>query len=103
MSDDAEHKFVCTACGARLPFDSDMDSLECEFCRTISSNPAYVLRTRRSLRPKLTARDGAIEALANLGYGRPEAAAAIEKCLVQLGPDAETAALIRRGLRALSG
>ncbi len=45
----------------------------------------------------------AISALINLGYGRPQAAAAIAASLKELGEEAATSALIRRGLKELSG
>ncbi len=45
----------------------------------------------------------AVSALVNLGYGRPQAAAAVAAGLKALGEDAETSALIRRGLRELAG
>lgn len=48
------------------------------------------------------ARD-AISALVNLGYGRPQAAAAVAASLKALGENAETGALIRQGLRELAG
>jgi Holliday junction DNA helicase RuvA len=44
----------------------------------------------------------AISALINLGYARPQAATAIAASLKALGEDAETAALIRRGLKELA-
>lgn len=44
----------------------------------------------------------AISALVNLGYGRPQAAAAVAASLRALGEDAETSALIRRGLKELA-
>jgi len=44
----------------------------------------------------------AISALVNLGYGRPQAATAIAASLKALGDSAETAALIRRGLKELA-
>ena len=44
----------------------------------------------------------AISALVNLGYGRPQAAAAIAASLKALGEGAETSALIRRGLKELA-
>ena len=47
------------------------------------------------------ARD-AISALVNLGYGRPQAAAAVAESLKQLGEAAEAGALIRQGLRELA-
>ncbi len=47
------------------------------------------------------ARD-AISALVNLGYGRPQAAAAVAESLKQLGEGAEAGALIRQGLRELA-
>ena len=45
----------------------------------------------------------AISALVNLGYARPQAAAAIAASVKALGEAAETGALIRRGLRELAG
>ena len=44
----------------------------------------------------------AVSALLNLGYGRPQVMAAVEKAVARLGPDATTAALIRLGLKLLS-
>jgi holliday junction DNA helicase RuvA len=44
----------------------------------------------------------AISALVNLGYARPQAATAIAASLKALGEAAETAALIRRGLKELA-
>ncbi|MBX9739819.1 MAG: Holliday junction branch migration protein RuvA [Beijerinckiaceae bacterium] len=44
----------------------------------------------------------AISALVNLGYGRPQAAAAVSASVAALGEDAETGALIRRGLKELA-
>lgn len=44
----------------------------------------------------------AISALVNLGYGRPQAAAAVAASVKALGDDAETSALIRRGLKELA-
>lgn len=44
----------------------------------------------------------AISALVNLGYGRPQAAAAVAAGVKALGEAAETAALIRRGLKELA-
>ena len=44
----------------------------------------------------------AISALVNLGYGRPQAAAAVAAGVKALGDSAETSALIRRGLRELA-
>ena len=48
-----------------------------------------------------TARD-AISALTNLGYGQPQAAAAVAAAMKALGEDADASALIRRGLRELA-
>ncbi len=45
----------------------------------------------------------AISALVNLGYGRPQAAAAVGASVKALGDAAETSALIRRGLKELAG
>ena len=47
------------------------------------------------------ARD-AISALTNLGYGQPQAAAAVAAAMKALGEDADACALIRRGLRELA-
>lgn len=44
----------------------------------------------------------AISALTNLGYARPQAAAAIAASVKALGEDAEAQALIRRGLKELA-
>ncbi len=44
----------------------------------------------------------AISALTNLGYNPAQASAAIAAAMKELGPEAETAALIRRGLKELS-
>ena len=44
----------------------------------------------------------AISALVNLGYGKPQAAAAIAGAVKALGDGAETGALIRRGLKELA-
>lgn len=44
----------------------------------------------------------AISALINLGYARPQAAAAVATALAALGSDAATPALIRRGLKELT-
>lgn len=48
------------------------------------------------------AAEDAVLALVGLGYARLQAAAAVAKCSASLGPDAETAALIRAGLRELA-
>lgn len=45
----------------------------------------------------------AISALVNLGYGRPQAAAAIAASVKAMGEDADAGALIRRGLKELAG
>ncbi len=44
----------------------------------------------------------AVSALANLGYGRPQAAAAVAGAIKALGEDAEASVLIRAGLKALA-
>ena len=44
----------------------------------------------------------AISALVNLGYGRPQAAAAIAASVKALGEEAQTSALIRQGLKELA-
>lgn len=48
------------------------------------------------------ARD-AISALCNLGYGRPQAAAAVAASVKALGESADAGTLIRRGLKELAG
>ena len=48
------------------------------------------------------AAEDAILALVGLGYGRPQAAAAVNKGFAQLGAEARTEALIRLGLRELA-
>ncbi len=48
------------------------------------------------------AMEDAVSALANLGYGRPQAAAAVASAMEELGEAAETSALIRRGLKLLA-
>ena len=45
----------------------------------------------------------AISVLVNLGYGRPQAAAAVAASVKALGDAAEAPALIRRGLKELAG
>ena len=49
-----------------------------------------------------TAVRDAISALVNLGYGRPQAAAAVAASVKALGEDAQTSALIRQGLKELA-
>jgi len=44
----------------------------------------------------------AVSALVNLGYGRPQAAAAVAASVSALGDAAEAPALIRRGLKELA-
>lgn len=44
----------------------------------------------------------AISALVNLGYGRPQAAAAVAASVKALGESAQTSALIRQGLKELA-
>ena len=48
------------------------------------------------------AAEDAILALVGLGYGRPQAAAAVVKISAQLGREAQTATLIRAGLKDLA-
>jgi Holliday junction DNA helicase RuvA len=55
---------------------------------------------RASKLPK--AADDAVLALVGLGYARPQAAAAVAKGFAALGADAQTAALIRLGLKELA-
>jgi len=45
----------------------------------------------------------AISALVNLGYGRPQAAAAVAAAVKALGESADAGTLIRRGLKELAG
>jgi Holliday junction DNA helicase RuvA len=53
--------------------------------------------------PKLVkAAEDAVLALVGLGYAQPQAAAAVGRISARLGPDAETAALIRAGLKELA-
>jgi Holliday junction DNA helicase RuvA len=53
--------------------------------------------------PKLAkAAEDAVLALVGLGYGQPQAAAAVARISAQLGPATETAALIRAGLKELA-
>jgi holliday junction DNA helicase RuvA len=53
--------------------------------------------------PKLAkAAEDAVLALVGLGYGQPQAAAAVARISAHLGPAAETAALIRAGLKELA-
>ena len=49
-----------------------------------------------------TAVHDAISALVNLGYARPQAAAAVATAMKALGEDAEAQVLIRRGLKELA-
>lgn len=49
-----------------------------------------------------TAAEDAVSALANLGYGRSQAASAVASALRELGSEAEAGALIRAGLKSLS-
>ena len=46
--------------------------------------------------------DDAVAALVNLGYGRPQAIAAVADAVKTLGEDAPTATLIRHGLKRLA-
>ena len=48
------------------------------------------------------AAEDAILALVSLGYAEPQAAAAVARISAQLGQDAETAALVRAGLKELA-
>jgi Holliday junction DNA helicase RuvA len=53
--------------------------------------------------PKLAkAAEDAVLALVSLGYAQPQAAAAVARISARLGPAAETAALIRAGLKELA-
>ena len=53
--------------------------------------------------PKLAkAAEDAVLALVSLGYAQPQAAAAVTRISAQLGPAAQTAALIRAGLKELA-
>jgi holliday junction DNA helicase RuvA len=53
--------------------------------------------------PKLAkAAEDAVLALVGLGYAQPQAAAAVARISAQLGPAAETAVLIRAGLKELA-
>ena len=55
---------------------------------------------RESKLPK--AAEDAILALVGLGYGRPQAVAAVARSAVELGLEAQTGALVRAGLRRLA-
>ncbi len=46
--------------------------------------------------------EDAVSALINLGYGRPQAVAAVAAALQALGPEADTGTLIRQGLKELA-
>ena len=48
------------------------------------------------------AAEDAVLALVGLGYAQPQAAAAVARISAQLGPEAETAALVRAGLKELA-
>ena len=63
---------------------------------------AIVLPGQAPGAPLPQAVEDAVSALVNLGYARPQAAAAIATALAGLGPEAATAALIRAGLKALA-
>jgi holliday junction DNA helicase RuvA len=53
--------------------------------------------------PKLAkAAEDAVLALVGLGYAHPQAVAAVARISAQLGPEAETAALVRAGLKELA-
>ncbi len=57
----------------------------------------------RERAPKLTrAAEDAILALAGLGYAHPQAAAAVARISAELGEGAQTAALVRAGLKELA-
>jgi holliday junction DNA helicase RuvA len=59
---------------------------------------AGAIEDRRAPKPV----QDAVSALVNLGYGQPQASAAVAAAVKALGDDAETAALIRRGLKELA-
>ena len=67
--------------------------------RTISAAPSRRASPRSKL-PK--AAEDAVLALVGLGYARPQAAAAVAKGFAALGAEAQTAALIRAGLKELA-
>jgi len=60
--------------------------------------PAYAVEDRRAPQPIVDA----VSALINLGYGQPQAAAAIAAAARSAGEDADTARLIRLGLKELA-
>ncbi|HWG04249.1 MAG TPA: Holliday junction branch migration protein RuvA [Beijerinckiaceae bacterium] len=66
-------------------------------------DPAIVRLAGGDEKPAAGPAQDAISALVNLGYGRPQAAAAVAASLKALGEGAETSALIRRGLKELAG
>jgi len=59
---------------------------------------AGALEEMRAPRPVMDA----VSALVNLGYGQPQAAAAIAAATRSAGEDADTATLIRQGLKELA-
>jgi Holliday junction DNA helicase RuvA len=59
---------------------------------------AGALDEKRAPRPVMDA----VSALVNLGYGQPQAAAAVAAATRQVGEGADTAALIRQGLKELA-
>jgi len=69
-------------------------------CQCRSGAGASVRRDRRRSAPRPVS--DAISALVNLGYGQPQAAAAIASASRSAGEKAETAQLIRLGLKELA-
>jgi len=67
-----------------------------------SVDPAARLAGEDASNAPSSVRD-AISALCNLGYGRPQAVAAVAASAKALGEDADASALIRRGLKELAG
>jgi Holliday junction DNA helicase RuvA len=63
---------------------------------------ARLVGTEESKSAPLPVQD-AISALVHLGYGRPQAAAAVAQGVKALGETADASALIRRGLKELAG
>ena len=69
---------------------------------TLAASP-LVQSQEKSKRGKLPAKlDASISALSNLGYNPAQASAAVAAAVKELGMDADTAKLIRRGLKELA-
>lgn len=71
-------------------------------CGAVDPTVARLAGTDESKSAPLPVQD-AISALVHLGYGRPQAAAAVAQSVKALGETADASALIRRGLKELAG